>query len=150
MHAPRRRLRDDAVDVEGELTIIPYLDILMNLILFMLLSMSGLGLIRVVNASRSTPGDQGAGAAPVSVLIDEHGFTVSSDGEEVTVPRVAGAWDFEALRSTLEAMKPYSQRQLVLRAAPAVAFDVIVETMDAARETKAHAPLLPDVTLVPP
>jgi len=60
----RRKLRPSAEEGHGELNIVPYLDILMNLIIFMLLSMTGLAAFGILNVNAPNYGGQaGAGDA---------------------------------------------------------------------------------------
>ena len=48
----------------GELNIVPYLDVVVNLVVFMLLSMTGLIALGVVNVSAPKIGGDAAAAAP--------------------------------------------------------------------------------------
>ena len=48
-HFARHKLARQGADETGELNVVPYLDILMNLIIFMLLSMAGLATWGMVN-----------------------------------------------------------------------------------------------------
>ena len=56
----RRRIRED--EEVGELNIVPYLDVVVNLVMFMLLSMTGLITLGVLNVSAPKIGGEGAGA----------------------------------------------------------------------------------------
>src|SRR4029077_20703692 len=47
----KRKIRPKEDEETGELNIIPYLDILMNLIIFMLLSMTGLATFGILNVN---------------------------------------------------------------------------------------------------
>ncbi|MBL8938130.1 MAG: hypothetical protein JNM69_26435 [Archangium sp.] len=136
-----RKLRAEVEAETGELTLVPYLDILMNLILFMILSMTGLGAMKVINATRAAGQGSGDGA-PVSVVIDESGYVIRQGEQVTTVPRRNGA---PALKAALEPLRRGSR--LLLSASSAVPFEVLVETMDAARTTADGKPLFPDVTL---
>ncbi len=70
----------------GELNIVPYLDILMNLIIFILLSMSGLAAFGILNVNAPTYGGGGGGGsndAPellLTVAISKKGFYVAAQG----------------------------------------------------------------------
>lgn len=144
-----RKLRAHADADVGELTIIPYLDILMNLILFMLLSMTGLGVMRVLKASPEMSGSGPASSAPVSVLVDASGYVVTAGETTRALPKVEGRWPLAELTAVLtdvKASRP-GDRRLVLRATPALGFEDLVATMDAAREGPGRLPLFPDVTL---
>lgn len=139
-----RKLRAEVETETGELTLVPYLDILMNLILFMILSMTGLGAMKVINATRASGQGSGAGA-PVSVVIDESGYVIRQGEQVATVPLRNGAWDQPALKTALEPLRGGSR--LLVSAAAGVQFEVLVATMDAARTTADGRPLFPDVTL---
>jgi biopolymer transport protein ExbD len=144
-----RKLRAHVEAEVGELTIIPYLDILMNLILFMLLSMTGLGVMRVLKASSQTPGSGLAKGAPVTVLVDASGYVVTTDDTTVSLPKIDERWPLAELTAALTIVKASrtGDRRLVLRASPGLGFEDLVATMDAAREGPARQPLFPDVTL---
>lgn len=144
-----RKLRAATEAEVGELTIVPYLDILMNLILFMLLSMTGLGVMRVLKASPETAGPGVASASPVSVLVDASGYVVTDGDTTISLAKVDGRWPLAELTAALTKVKASrpGDRRLVVRAAPALGFEDLVATMDAAREGPGRTPLFPDVTL---
>src|SRR6185503_1631331 len=87
----------------GELNIVPYLDIMMNLIMFMLLSMTGLAAFGILNVSAPNYGGVSAGAGDhadqpkllLSVLISNRGFYVAGAGAVLgqDVPNGAKATD---------------------------------------------------------
>lgn len=144
-----RKLRAHADADVGELTIIPYLDILMNLILFMLLSMTGLGVMRVLKVSADGGGGGAMSASPVSVLVDASGYVVTAGDLTRSLPKVEGRWplaELTAVLTNVKASRPGDQR-LVLRASPGLGFEDLVATMDAAREGPGRQSLFPDVTL---
>lgn len=85
-HISKRKLKPKEEDEMGELNIVPYLDILMNLIIFILLSMSGLAAFGILNVNAPTYGGGGGGAntdAPellLTVAISKKGFYVAAQG----------------------------------------------------------------------
>src|SRR5712692_4491240 len=111
----------------GELNIVPYLDILMNLIIFMLLSMTGLAVFGILNVNAPNYGgatasmnQEGAPKLLLSVLISKKGFFVAGTGAVLgqqselqqpaipttegapTIPRKAdGSFDFAALNGKM-------------------------------------------------
>lgn len=134
MYVSKRRFRPKEEEVKGELNIVPYLDILMNLIIFMLLSMTGLVSYGVLNvaAPRYGGGSAGSSAAGQSdkpklmltVLISEKGFFIAGAGAVLggeaggtaeptaedkakpTVPRLpSGDYDFAALSAKMREIK---------------------------------------------
>ncbi|MGC4121574.1 MAG: hypothetical protein QM765_44755 [Myxococcales bacterium] len=110
----RRKAAPATTEDVGELNIVPYLDIMMNLIMFMLLSMTGLSAFGVVNAAvpRFLPVDSRPAAAPapepsalkLSVLVTARGFYVAGEGgscpesEEVSRPSPPKPAEFSTTR----------------------------------------------------
>ncbi|HEX9507565.1 MAG TPA: biopolymer transporter ExbD, partial [Myxococcales bacterium] len=60
----RRKLRPVEESEASELNFVPYLDILMNLIIFMLLSMTGLAVFGILNVNAPNYGGATASASP--------------------------------------------------------------------------------------
>jgi biopolymer transport protein ExbD len=167
-HYSRRKLKPREEDEMGELNIVPYLDILMNLIIFMLLSINGLATLGILNVSAPSYGGQSAAVAPqenpdeprlvLSVLISKKGHFVNSEntilGEEgePTVPRKSdGAYDYAALNAQMMQLKGAfpKETKVIIAADPDVAYEALIQTMDAVRETRdaARRELFKDVTL---
>lgn len=168
----RRKLRPMADEVGGELNIVPYLDILMNLIIFMLLSMTGLATFGMLNVNAPTYGGGGGGNAEekppltLTVAIAKTGFFIAAtggvlpgqtepsgapgDGSPPTIARKAdGTYDYDALNAKMMEIKANfpSESKLILAAEADTEYEVLVSTMDATRETKDRKLLFPDVTL---
>src|SRR5215470_4933980 len=85
----KRKTRPSEEPEGSELNIVPYLDMLMNLIIFMLLSMTGLAAFGILNVSAPNYGGPSAAVAPdnpdvpkllLSVLISKKGFFVAGTG----------------------------------------------------------------------
>ena len=110
----RRKLKPREEEEMGELNIVPYLDILMNLIIFMLLSITGLTSFGILNVNAPSYGGPSAGVSEekpdeqklvLSVLISKKGHFVSTGdtvlGAESGAPAVPlkadGSHDFAAL-----------------------------------------------------
>jgi biopolymer transport protein TolR len=154
----RRRIRDE--EHAGELNIVPYLDIVMNLVMFVLLSMTGLVSLGVVNVSAPRIGGDAAAHAPgeaqprllLTVAISRNGFHLSGaagvpgadaasvdPGGPATVPlRADGTYDYAALTAQLQRVKErYPKETNVIFSADAeVSYDTLVQTMDACREVR--------------
>src|SRR3954471_5278764 len=90
-YASRRKLRPkDHDETGGELNIIPYLDIMMNLIMFMLLSITGFAILGIVNvtapsyggASAAAPSDKPPLTLPVAISnkAGSEGFFIAATG----------------------------------------------------------------------
>jgi biopolymer transport protein ExbD len=160
----------------GELNIVPYLDILMNLIIFMLLSMTGLAIFGTLNVNAPNYGNA-AVATPesntpkllLSVLISKRGFFVagtgavlgqqtegqspssSTDGVPTIPKRNDGSFDFAVLNSKMIEIKQAfpSETKVIIGAEADIPYDSLIQTMDAIRETfgKERKILFSDVTL---
>ena len=168
-HYSRRKLKGREEEETGELNIVPYLDILMNLILFMLLSITGLASFGILNVSAPNYGapstDVAAQDVPdqaprlvLSVLISKKGHFVNSEnailGEDgaPTIPvKADGSYDYAALNAQMVKIKSAfpSETKVIVAADPEIPYDALIQTMDALRETreKPHRTLFPDVTL---
>jgi biopolymer transport protein ExbD len=112
-----------------ELNLTPYLDVLMNLIVFMLVAGSGLvgfGAIPVQAVFGAGP----AAAAPArvhSLAITPQGLVL--DGETVPLGELKGRL------KALKAREPAS-RALLVRAAADVSFERLVQVLDEARDER--------------
>jgi len=172
----RRKLRPKEEAEGGELNIVPYLDILMNLIIFMLLSMTGLAAFGILNVSAPNYGGPAAGFNPdadapkllLTVLVSKKGFFVAGTGAvlgqqgegqqpapntsgEPTIPNRIGSYDFSALTGKMVEIKnAFPQETKVIVGAEAdIPYETLIQTMDAIREVpgRERKILFPDVTL---
>lgn len=151
----------------GELNIVPYLDILMNLILFMLMSITGFAVFGILNVNAPSYGGPAAGVSQqenpdeqkmvLSVLISKKGYFVNTQhtvlGQETGAPTVPvkadGSYDYEALTAQMVEVKRAvpEETKVIIAAEPEISYEALVQTMDAIRETKDKRLLFPDVTL---
>jgi biopolymer transport protein ExbD len=170
----RRKLKVREDHDLGELNIVPYLDVLMNLIMFMLLSITGLAAFGILNVNAPSYGGQSAAVSDdtekpkllLSVLISKKGFYVAGAGgvlgpqtgsvnpEELppTLPKKAdGTFDYSALTAQLVGIKKEfpAETKVIIGAEADIPYEVLVSTMDAVRESPApeRKILFPDVTL---
>jgi len=172
----RRKLRLEEAEF-GELNIVPYLDILMNLIIFMLLSMTGLAVFGILNVTAPNYGGATTAANPegapkllLSVLISKKGFFVagtgavlgqqpdgqqqpssSTDGAPTIPKKPDGSFDFAALNGKMVEIKRAfpNETRVIIGAEGEIAYETLIQTMDAIRETfgKDRKILFSDVTL---
>jgi len=162
--------------VEGqELNIVPYLDILMNLIMFMLLSITGLAAFGILNVNAPNYGGPSTqvteeGDKPkllLTVLISKKGFYVAATGGVVGQQQQAqanpaeappsipmkpdGSYDYTALTESMVNVKKEfpSESKVIVGAEGDIPYEVLVQTMDAIRETpgRERKLLFTDVTL---
>jgi len=171
----RRRIREE--EHAGELNIVPYLDVVVNLVMFMLLSMTGLIALGVLNVSAPKLGETAsAGAAEnqpkllLTVAIGKQGFYVAGAGGVLgkdaatpdatrppTIPLRDGQYDFASLGAQMKQIKEQfpNETAVILSADPEIVYDVLIQTMDACREgtyakpdgTSERRPLFFDVSL---
>ena len=172
-HYSRRKLKPAEEEGGTELNIIPYLDILMNLIMFMLLSITGLATFGVLNVVAPTYGSAGVGQNPdkpdlvLTVLISKKGFFVAGSGAVLgqnngqastsgapTVPvKADGTYDYGTLTTQMVAIKKEFPKKIdvIIGAEGDVPYDALVQTMDAVREAPGAGrhgqELFPEVTL---
>jgi biopolymer transport protein ExbD len=157
----RRRIY--AEEHTGELNIIPYLDVVVNLVMFMLLSMTGLISLGVLNVSAPRIGGEAAAAVAqdagpkllLTVAIGKQGFFVAGAGGVLggdaetadaarppTIPLREGKYDYDTLSAELLKIKQQypNETQVILSADPGVLYDTLVQTMDACREASVKRP----------
>lgn len=154
----RRRVREE--EHTGELNIVPYLDVVVNLVMFMLLSLTGLVGMGVLNVSApKLAGDAPALAAAerppllLTVAIGRQGFTVAGVGGVLgreagaadaapTIPLREGRYDYAALTEEMKRIKDRfpGETAVILSADPDVLYDVLIQAMDACRETTVRRP----------
>jgi biopolymer transport protein TolR len=152
-------------DEAGELNIIPYLDIIMNIIVFVIATISVVFVTTVDTTPPSAGGGKGtrmkSKALNLTALITSDGISLktssgnistgcTSIGAGVTVPKTdGGSYDYQELTRCARELKKQNERfaeetQVTITANPDVAYQVIISTMDAVRED-ADGNLFPDV-----
>jgi biopolymer transport protein ExbD len=170
----RRRIHDE--EHTGELNIVPYLDVVVNLVMFMLLSMTGLITLGVLNVSAPKIGGAAAAAADsqpkllLTVALGRQGFYVAGAGGVLgadapkpdaarppTIPLREGDYDYATLSEQMRRIKERfpSETGVILSADMDVPYDVVIRTMDACREVSVRTadgrserkPLFFDVSL---
>ena len=171
-HFSRRKIKPKEEEEGGELNIVPYLDILMNLIIFMLLSMAGLATFGMLNVNAPNYGAAGPGnnendkpALTLTVAVAKCGFFIAATGGVLpgqteptgpvgegacTIPRKAdGSYNYEALTAKMMEIKANfpTESKVIIAAEADTDYDSLVSTMDATRETADRKLLFPDVTL---
>ncbi|HLL53164.1 MAG TPA: biopolymer transporter ExbD [Myxococcaceae bacterium] len=153
----KRKLRPKEEEEAGELNIVPYLDILMNLIIFMLLSMTGLAAFGILNVNAPNYGGPSAGAnmenpdTPkllLTVLISKKGFYVAGAGAvlgsetapgegEPTVGKKGEEYDFASLTAKMVQIKGAfpKETKVIVGAEADIPYETLIQTMDSIRET---------------
>jgi biopolymer transport protein ExbD len=142
LRAKLRRVRAESADAAeegGELNLVPYLDIVTNVIMFLLATtafVAALGDVRIA-AAETGPGP-GVPELSLSVTVTDRGFTVATfDAVEPLIPKRNGSYDFAALSTRLDEIKRSTagrdESRATLNAAPAISYEVVVSTLDAMR-----------------
>jgi biopolymer transport protein TolR len=170
MYVSRRKLKPRPPEHTGELNLVPYLDITVNLVMFMLVSITGLLEFASINVNAPKYGAGVAGADPtekrllLTVAISKKGFFIAGAGAilgqeeqegapastagEPTVPLRGDDFDYPGLSEKLAQVKAAypNETKIIFAADPDIRYDTVVRTMDAAREHEGK-PLFFDVSL---
>jgi biopolymer transport protein TolR len=161
---PRKAEPEDQLG-SGELNIVPFLDVVVNLMLFLLATSTAAMAVAQVEVEMPAFGPRCVGCPPASELelsltLADEGIVVAgrggrlspgceaTGGEVLTVPRAGARHDFAELTRCLErvhAEYPHEDT-VIITADPRVPYEELIHAMDAARGTSA-APLFPHVLL---
>lgn len=159
VRARMRRMREQFEEAEeetGEINLVPYMDIVTNIIIFLLASVVNQVPLGTVNASSPTFGVGGGGgedtekpALNLTVTVGQTGFTLAGSGAVLPpIPKLPnGDYDFGALTVKLsDVKKEYKDETKATFNADAVtAYETVVKTLDAMREDKEGKVLFPDI-----
>jgi len=149
----------------GELNIVPYLDIVMNIIVFIIASLT----VVFVSTIDTTPPSLGGGktreqikskALNLTALITSEGISLKTSagniatgcgaiGSGVTVPKANNRHNFAELTHCVRELKRQNERfaeetQVTLTANPDIDYQVVINVIDALRKDNEGA-LFPDV-----
>ncbi len=162
---PRGRGHRDNLEQQGhELNLVPYLDIMVNLVLFMLVNITSFLSFTILNASIPQLAPDAASVETqmkkeellLMVRVTGRGFTVDpnvqggASAPRSEFPKKGNSYDFESLKNAVIGLKgrfPNETRVMIVAEA-LVVYNDIIHTMDALREKEAGMEdLFPDVTL---
>ncbi|MBC7173340.1 MAG: biopolymer transporter ExbD [Polyangiaceae bacterium] len=156
----------DVSELDEELNIVPFLDIVVNLIMFLLMTITSVAFFAQLEATLpslgSSRGTRGAERPlDLKVHISTEGVIVAGSrgklapgcrdtapGRVFAVPRTADGYDFEALgacAANVHAAFP-TERRVTLSADPDVHYEHVIHAMDALRGAEG-AELFPEVLL---
>ena len=162
LSAPKEHSPDEA---GGELNIVPFLDIVTNVLMFVLATIT----VTFTATIDTYPPRAGSGArAPttptlgLSVLVVPDGFSVKARGGNVApgcndtgpgiaIPTRDGKYDYLALKQCAAKLKGAApdfkdEIGVTISANPQIAYQIVISTMDAVRNNEAGEPLFPDVS----
>jgi biopolymer transport protein TolR len=158
---PREHAPDEA---GGELNIVPFLDIITNVLMFVLATIS----VTFTATIDTFPPRAGGGRPPttvtlgLTVLVVPDGFSLKARGGNVapgcqdTGPGIAiakkeGDYDYDALKACAQKLKAAApefkeEMGVTISANPPIPYQVVVSTMDAVRKNEAGEDMFPEVT----
>jgi biopolymer transport protein ExbD len=145
--------------VAEEINLVPYMDVMVNLIIFLLVTISAflpLGMLSIfpfsVSTSPAPTPQEDKPELTFSVVIDANGFTIAGFGGIMPpiLKKADGTYDYEALaQKTVEVKKLFpNETQVILAAQRDVRYEVLVKTMDTLRNDGDKL-LFPNVQLSP-
>nr|PZN25226.1 MAG: biopolymer transporter ExbD [Pseudomonadota bacterium] len=155
----------------GELNIIPFLDIIVNILIFVLATVAVTFTASIETtppASRSSGvrSDMPSEALNLTVLIVNEGFSLKASGGNVApgcqgvgpgiaIPKRDGRYDYAALTACAERLKKASEdfkneTQFYVSANPATDYQTIINVVDAMRTASNGEPLFPNVNFKVP
>ena len=151
----------------GELNIIPFLDIVTNLIIFLLATAAAVLAMAEIDAQLPTGSRMGRRGGVqterlnLSLTITQNGIIVAGSGgklapgctqtisgKTVTVPRLGANYDWKALTECVAKVKQEfpDETQVIIQADPVIEYQYVVAAMDAVRN-KGDQELFPDLML---
>jgi biopolymer transport protein ExbD len=162
LSAPKEHAPDEA---GGELNIVPFLDIIMNVLMFVLATIS----VTFTATIDTYPPRAGSGArAPttptlgLTVLVVPDGFSLkarggnvapgcSDTGPGIAIPKKEGDYDYTALKACAQKLKGAAvefkdEMGVTISANPPIPYQVVISTMDAVRKNEGGEDMFPEVT----
>ncbi len=161
LSAPRELAPDEE---GGELNIVPFLDIVTNVLMFVLATVTTT-FLATIDSFPPKRGGRGGPSTPtlnLSVIVVPVGFSVKASGGSIapgchdtgsgiTVPKTGNDYDYKALNTcvaTVKQLAPEAVRDetsVTISANPNIPYQVIVSTIDACRRDEQGQDLFPDV-----
>jgi len=163
VRAAMRRMRDHHDELEeetGEINLVPYMDIVTNIIIFLLASVVNQVSLGNINVSVPTLSSCASAADPevppkpplnLTVSVGATGFTVAASGGVLPViPKLPnGQYDYNGLTAKLVEIKSApdnaEETKANFNADASIPYDIVVATLDAMRQNDAGKVLFPDV-----
>jgi biopolymer transport protein TolR len=155
----------------GELNIVPFLDIVVNILIFVLATVA---VTFTATIDTTPPASGGSGvrkdieskALNLTVLIVNEGFSIKASGGNVApgcegvgaglaIPMKNGKFDYDALTACAQKLKNSSadfadETQVYLSANPGMDYQTVISTIDALRSTPQGDSLFTDVNFKVP
>jgi len=170
--AKLRKVREDHEESEvenGELNLVPYLDIVTNVIMFLMMTTTFAAALADINVTAPTTAAAAGGPSAeqpkqdlnLTVQISEKGFTVGASGGILnnektgtlpTLPKAAKDYPYPELTALMRKIKEAPENsaaeetKVIINANPDITYETLVATMDAIRSDGPKV-LFPDVLL---
>ena len=153
-----RKIREQAEEMSeegGELNLIPYLDIVTNVIMFMLATTTFAAALGDINVSSPTTASQAQlqnepppepkNELNLTVSISDKGFSIDATGSLQqpagatlpTVPKKGNDYDYDGLAKSMAQIKASptarTETKVIVNANPNIIYDVVVQVLDACR-----------------
>jgi biopolymer transport protein TolR len=170
LRARIRKLHEEHEEEEmenGELNLVPYLDIVTNVIMFLMMTTTFAAAMASINVSspsiaargaQDTADDQTKQDLNLTVQISDKGFTVAASGAVLyendvpgkvpTIPNKGSDFDYLGLAQKMKVIKDNFQDEtkVIINANPDIRYEILVNAMDAIRQEGPRI-LFPDVLL---
>ena len=164
VRAATRRMRDHVEEIEeeaGELNLVPYMDIVTNIIIFLLASV--VNQVALANINVSSPTIQAGGGAGsdepppekpplnLTITVGASGYIVGASGGVLpAIPKLPGGqYDYKTLTTKLKEIKSNpdnaDETKATFNADANIAYDIVIATLDAMRQAEDGKLLFPDV-----
>jgi biopolymer transport protein TolR len=150
----------------GELNIVPFLDIIMNVLMFVLATVA-VTFTATVDSTPPSLGGKGvraegeSKALNLSVFVVNDGFSLKASGGNIatgcqnagpglTVPKANNEYDYGSLTDCAKRLKEATpdfkeETQVTITANPGIDYQTVIHVIDALRRTKDGDELFPDV-----
>ena len=164
VRAACRRMRDHVEELEeeaGELNLVPFMDIVTNIIIFLLASVVNQVALGNINVSVPTIASGGGSSEDqpppekpplnLTISVGASGFTVAASGGVLPIiPKMPnGQYDYKALTTKLKEIKSNpdnaTETKANFNADANIPYDIVVATLDAMRQDEGGKILFPDV-----
>jgi biopolymer transport protein ExbD len=164
VRAATRRMRDHVEEIEeeaGELNLVPYMDIVTNIIIFLLASV--VNQVALGNINVSSPTIQGGTGGPteneqpekpplnLTITVGATGYIVGASGGVLpAIPKLTnGQYDYKTLTTKLKEIKSNpdnaEETKATFNADANIPYDIVIATLDAMRQSEDGKILFPDV-----
>jgi biopolymer transport protein TolR len=150
----------------GELNVVPFLDIIMNVLMFVLATVA-VTFTATIDSTPPSLGGKGvrseiqSKSLNLSVLVVNDGFSLKASGGNIAsgcqsagpglaVPKAGGDYDYDLLTACAKRLKDASpdfkdETQVTMTANPGIDYQTVIRAIDALRQSKEGDQLFPDI-----